>query len=345
MKKVLAALRSPWVRGAFLVAAIGAAVLAVVNQWDIVRSALADMPWWIVGLALVISVLYVIATMLSWREVLIDLGSRLPIPPAARLFFVSQVGKYLPGGVWNIVAAAEMGKDIDIPRRRSVSGMVVSLLVSIVTGLALAVGAIALDPQIRSQIGWVLLTLPLFVVVLLPPVLNRILSVALRLIKRPPLEHPLSAGGILRAAAWAVVGWLLAGTQVWLLATAVGLDPTLETFARAVSGYALAWVGGFLAIIFPAGVGVREGILGIMLAGLLDSGAVLVVVLMSRVLLTAVDLLLGLGTGMLIKRQAPDGAPETPVDEAGPVPDPESGQLPDPEPGQVRDPESGPRRH
>ncbi|WP_425714596.1 lysylphosphatidylglycerol synthase domain-containing protein [Georgenia sp. Z1344] len=328
MKKILGALRSPWVRGLFLVAAIGAAVLAVANQWDIVVDSLSQMPWWIVVVGLLVSVLYVVATMLSWREVLIDLGSRLGLAPAARLFFVSQVGKYLPGGVWNIVAAAEMGKDIDIPRRRSVSGMVVSLLVSIVTGLALAAGAVAFDPAVRSEVGWVVWFLPVFVVVLLPPVLNRILGVALKLIRRPPLEHPLSARGVLRASSWAIVGWLLAGLQVWLIATAVGLDPTLGTFARAVSGYALAWVVGFLVVIVPAGVGVRESILGIMLAGLLSGGGVLVTILMSRVLLTVVDLALGLGTGVLVRRHAPQGAAEVAVDEAGPVPVDEAGPVP-----------------
>jgi uncharacterized membrane protein YbhN (UPF0104 family) len=318
VKKILDALKSPWVRGAFLVAALGAAVWAVASQWDTVVYASRNIPWWLILAALGLSILYVAATMLSWRAVLRDLGSHLGIAPASRLFFVSQVGKYLPGGVWNIVAAAEMGKDIDIPRRRSVTGMVVALLISIVTAVALAVGAVALDPHVRDDVGWIAWLLPVFIVLLAPPVLNRLIGLALRIVGRPALEHPLSARGIGSAAAWAVVGWLLAGAQVWLLAVGVGLEPTIGTFARCVSGYALAWVVGFLVVFVPAGAGVREGVLGILLAGLMDSGEIVVVVLASRVLLTVVDLGLGLAAGVLVRNRVAEVGGADPADQQDP---------------------------
>jgi glycosyltransferase 2 family protein len=295
MGRVLAVLRSPWVRRGFVLAAVAAAVWAVASQWEQVREAIASLPLGTVLLGLLASIVYVVLTMLSWRAVLKDLGSGLPLRNAARLFFVSQVAKYLPGGVWNIVAAAEMGADQAIPRRRSVSGMVVALLVSIVTGLLLAVVAIAFAPGAAvASYGWVAWTFPLFLLLLAPPVLNRLLALALRLTRRPPLEQPLSVRGVVVSSAWALAGWIVAGMQVWLIATALGMDTGIETLAQAVGAYALAWTVGFLVVVVPAGVGVREAVLGAMLAGLLDGGAVVVTVLLSRLLLTAADLLLGL---------------------------------------------------
>jgi len=296
MGAVLGALRSPWVRRVFVALALAAAVWAVASQWEQVRGAVASLPLGTVVLALVVSLVYVVLTMLSWRAVLADLGSPLPVRVAARVFFVSQVGKYLPGGVWNIVAAAEMGVDHAISRRRSVSGMLVALLVSIVTGLLLAVVAIAFAPRAAVEsYGWVAWSFPVFLVLLAPPVLNRLLGHALRLTRRPPLEQPLSARGVVASSAWALAGWVAAGVQVWLIATALGMEGGLGTLAQAVGAYALAWTVGFLVVVVPAGVGVREAVLGAMLAGLLDGGAVVVTVLLSRVLLTAADLLLGLG--------------------------------------------------
>lgn len=294
--RLLAALRSRAVRAAFVVLALGAAVWAVASRWEEVKDALTSIPAGTLAVAVAASLAYVCVTMLSWRAILRDLGSRLPLGPAASVFFVSQVGKYLPGGVWNILAAAEMGADHEIPRRRSVSVMVVSILVSIVTGLALAVAAVAVAPAgVATSYGWVAWALPLFLVALFPPVLNRLLALALRITRRPALEHPLTVRGIGAAGLWALLGWLLAGAQVWLLATAVGMDATGPTFALAVGGYALAWTVGFLVIVVPAGVGAREAVLAAVLAGLLDAGGVVVVVLLSRVLLTLADLLLGLG--------------------------------------------------
>lgn len=310
MGRLLGFLRSRGVRTAFVLVALAAAVWAVVSQWDAVRAAVAQVDAGSLAAALGLSVAYVVLTMLSWRAVLTDLGSPLPVRPASTVFFVSQVGKYLPGGVWNVLAAAEMGADHQIPRRRSVSVMLVSILVSIVTGLALAVAGVALGPgEVGARYGWVAWALPLFLLALLPPVLNRVLNLVLRLTRRPPLEHPMTARGIAVASVWALLAWVLAGAQVWLLASALGMDASTATFALAVAGYALAWTVGFLVVVVPAGVGVREAVLGAVLAGQLTTGSVVVVVLLSRVVLTLADLLLGL-VGAALARRARGAAEE-----------------------------------
>lgn len=294
MGRVLALLRSTPVRVTFLVLALGFAVWAVVTQREELGPALAGMSAPVLGLSLLASLAYVFLTMLAWRVVLADLGSHLSVTESSRVFFISQVGKYLPGGVWNVVAAAEMGADHAIPRRRSVAVMVVSILVSIVTGMGVAAIAVLLGPaEVRQGYWWVALATPLLLVILTPAVLNRVLAVALRVTRRPALEHPLTPGSIVFASLWSVLAWLVAGLQVWVLAVASGLDATPRTLALATGGYALAWTIGFLVVVVPAGVGVREGVLGLVLSGSLAGGGVVVTVLVSRVMLTVADLVLG----------------------------------------------------
>ncbi|PFG38680.1 hypothetical protein ATJ97_1166 [Georgenia soli] len=295
MSRVLQLLRSPWVRKGFVAVALGAAVWAVVGQWEQVSAALASIPPTTVAFSLAVGVGYVFVTMMSWRAVLHDMGSALTVREASGLFFVSQLGKYLPGGVWNFLAAAEMGTDLRIPRRRSISVMMVAILVSIVTAMILAAAALAVGPaELAGEYGWVAWFLPVLVLLLVPPVLNRLLSVALRLTRRPPLEKPVSVRGVAASALWALLGWVLAGVQVWLVISALGAPRSLETFALAAGGYALAWTIGFVVVVVPAGVGVREAVLAVALAGHLGAGSVVVTVLLSRVLLTAADFLLGL---------------------------------------------------
>lgn len=302
MGRVVEALRSRWVRRGFVLLALAAAVWAVASQWEEVSSAAVRLGPATLAASLAVSVVFVVMTMLSWRVVLADMGSHLPLRSAAALFFVSQVAKYLPGGVWNILAAAEMGADHAIPRRRSVSVMAVSLLVSVVTGSALALAAIAVAPgEDAAAYGWVGWAFPAFLVLLAPPVLNRVLGLALRLTRRPPLEKPVSARGVALAALWSVLSWLTAGVQVSLLAVPLGMDLTAATYALAAGGYALAWTVGFLVLVVPAGVGIREAVLGAVLTTQLGTGAVVLVVLLSRVLLTGADLLLG-AVGLLLAR-------------------------------------------
>jgi len=67
--------------------------------------------------------------------------------------------------------------------------------------------------------------------------------------------------------------------------------------------YGLAWTAGFLAIVVPAGAGIREAVLVIGLAPYLPAGGALVVALLSRVVATIVDVSLA-GIGVLMNRLA-----------------------------------------
>ena len=303
MRYLTTLLRSTVVRTGFLVIALGLAVFAVVRERSSVAEALTRMDLVSVLVSVVLGAVYVGFTFLAWRSVLADLGSRLPVRTAGPLFVVSQLGKYVPGGVWNVVAAAELGSEHAIPRRRSLSAMAVAVLVSVVTGVAVAVLAVAIAPaQVRAAYGWVLWAAPVALVLLAPPVLNRVLGLAFRLMRREPLEEPLTTAGLSRAVGWSVASWLAAGLQVWVLGRAVGMDGTVSTLALSIGGYALAWVVGFLVVFVPAGLGAREVVLAALLAGQLDSGGVLTVVLLSRLVLTVVDVAAGVG-GVALARQ------------------------------------------
>lgn len=305
MKTVIGALRSPAFRSFFMVAAVAAAVWAVVGNWEEVSDALGRLSWWVVLLALVISFLFVWLTMLAWRTILNDAGDPVKAGPARRIFFVSQVAKYLPGGVWNFVAAAEMGTDYDISRRRSVTVLLMSMLVSVLTGLGLASIALVFGPSgLIGTYWWVLLVIPVLLIILYPPVLNVFVNRGLTLLKRDGIEKPFSGRAIGVAALWAAASWAVAGLQVWLILTGLGNDPALQTYLLTLGGYALAWVVGFLVFFVPAGVGVREVVLGASLAGLVPAGDVVVVVLLSRILFTIADLILGLASSLSIRRSA-----------------------------------------
>ncbi|SDD82109.1 hypothetical protein SAMN05216410_0220 [Sanguibacter gelidistatuariae] len=310
MKRIVGALRSPVTRWVFLGVALAIAVYAVWANWaDLVLAAEELSPLTIAG-ATVASFVYVWLTLLSWRRILTDLGSHLPLGAATSLFGVSQIGKYIPGGVWNIVAAAELGADRQIPRRRSVTAMTVAVLVSIASGAAVGCVAFALAPaEVLGVWRWALWGAPLLMVLLVPAVMNRVIAWIFRLTRREPLEHPLTARGLTASVGWAVASWLVAGLQVWLLATGLGLPMSGQTLALAVGGYALAWVVGFLVVFVPAGAGAREAVLLLVLGGSLGSGAVLMVVLASRALLTVVDLTLA-GVGIALERHHKRGRVE-----------------------------------
>ena len=299
--RALAVLRSPAVRWAFLVGAVALAVVAVVGSWDDVVHAAEQMKGWHLAGSAVVGVAYVWCTFLAWRAVLADLGSPLPLRPAVAVFGISQIGKYVPGGVWNVVAAAEIGADHKVPRTRSLAAMGLAVLLGAVSGVV--VGVVCLPVARAEGLGgwaWLAWVAPLLLVLLVPPVLSRIVSLGFRLLRRPPLERPLTWSGLGAGVAWSVLSWVLAGVHVWLLATGLGLEATGRTLVLLVGAYAVAWVAGFVVVFVPAGAGVREAVLIALVAGSLPHAAVLLVVLIARVLLTFVDLAFA-AVGMLVR--------------------------------------------
>jgi len=299
----LALSRSRMFRVVFGGLLVALAVWAVVSEWDEVQLAIRQLdPEWVV-LALFATMINVALAGMVWRSVLADLGSTLRLPVAARIFFVGQLGKYLPGSVWPVVMQTELGRDHHVPRRRIVTASVVSLLLSLTSALLVVVLALPLAPDaLPNGFGWaIVLVIPL-ALLLHPAVMGGIGDRALRLIGKEGPQERTTLLGTLRATLWAVGSWGGAGLQVWALSVPLGAPADLRTIVLLVGGYGLAWAVGFIVVIAPAGAGAREVALAAVLAPVLDrSGAVVVVVLLSRVMFTVVDLGAA-GVGLLAGR-------------------------------------------
>src|SRR4051794_20106617 len=85
---------------------------ALKGQWaDIVEQLKRQHPA-VVVLALLVALAGVFMSFLLWHGTLVVLGSSLRRRPAARLFFLTQLGKYLPGAVWPVLAQMRMGRDL-----------------------------------------------------------------------------------------------------------------------------------------------------------------------------------------------------------------------------------------
>src|SRR5690348_2898103 len=217
--------------------------------------------------------------MLGWRVVLADLGSPLHLAPAGGVFFVGQLGKYLPGSVWTVLVQADMASHLHVPRRRTGVAGLVTIGLSVLTGLLVGLPAIPLLLQQSSGSGWFLLAVPLLAVLAWPALLNRIIAVGLRILRRDPLEESLSARAILTTVVLYALAWVLFGVHILVLALAVGGGPGVTL--ASLSGYALAGSLGMLTVILPAGLGARDGILALVLASAMPLSAGTAVALVS----------------------------------------------------------------
>jgi hypothetical protein len=277
-------------RLAFLALTLAAGAYAVAHQWTRVRSGFADLGPVPLVVALVPALGSVAAMMLAWRGLLATLGSPLRLRPAARVFFTSQLGKYLPGSVWPVVAQMQLGRAHSIPRARSVAAAALAMLISLATALVLAAATLSVAGGAEAAgYWWAFAAVPVLVAGLHPRVANPALRTIFRVTRRPAIE-PLTGATIAKTVARSLAGWLLAGAHIWVLAVALGAAPG-RTLLLATGGYAFAWSVGFLIVFAPAGAGVRELILVAALQPVLDPGKATVVALASRLVTIAADLI------------------------------------------------------
>ena len=305
--------RGSWRRSAvsvvFLVLAVAAFAWALAGQWSEVVDRLADQhPAVLLG-SLALALVGVYLSFLLWRGTLTTLGSTLPLRPASRLFFVTQLGKYLPGAVWPVLAQMRIGRELGVPRQRM--GLAFLLTLGVTTLVGVLLGVAALPALLRAEGRVVLLGLlavPLLLLLLVPRVLNTLLERGLRLLGRRSLDAPLSGRDVSRGVGVAVLFWLLYSGHVWLLAVGLGADP-LETFPVALGGFAIAFSLGPLLVVLPAGAGVREAVLIVLLSGVLSTPDATAVALTSRAVLILTDGLLALGAVLVPRDRATEPEP------------------------------------
>lgn len=280
-----------WVvaRVAFVAAALGFGWWWLRGQWPEVLEALAAVG---VGRTLASLVLVVVGLLLTgvvWAGILRAYGHDVPRGLAMGVFFVGQIGKYIPGSVWSFGAQAKMATRYDVPARTTVATGLVFLWWSVVTaGIASGAGMLAGLP-VAGLPRWLgAVAVAAGIALLLPPVTER-LAARLAGTPRPSLPLGLSAS----VTALMLVSWVLYGLALALLVPS-GAGLSSGFVLQVTAAFALAYAVGVVVILAPAGLGAREVVLVALLTPLVGAVPAAAAALLSRLVHTAGDFLLAL---------------------------------------------------
>lgn len=266
---------------------------ALVAQWNDVRPYLASIGPGAFAGSLAVSMVGAWFGFAGWRVLLNDVGGQLGVRDGVAVHFAGQLGKYVPGAVWPVVTQATLGRDRGVPRSVTVAAFVLQMLVTLAAGIAVAAVLLPFgDPTALADRWWLLALLPVVVASLHPAVLGRLARLAARVLRRPEAPPTPSAGAIAWAGVLTVISFALFGVHLLLLVQPMHPDGD-RVLVQVTGAFALAWAVGFVVIITPAGLGVREVAMTVALSAVLPSGAATAVALSSRLVLTATDLVWG----------------------------------------------------
>ena len=250
--------------------------------------------WGLVALAALIVLLTYALLIGSWRWVLAALGGSLPFGEAARIWFVSNLARWIPGAFWQLGAMTEMTRRRGVPVTISTSAAILITIVNLFTGLAVATAFMATTPTMLHARGRLIVAVCALTLVLMPVVAPKLIALARRVTGREITIPRLGLRPMIVAAVSTTVAWLAYGVAFWIMTRAV-LPGEWRDLPGCIAIYTASYLTGLLNPA-PAGVGAAEGMM-VLLApqlGVATTAEAAVLAVVVRLWRTALEIAPGL---------------------------------------------------
>jgi hypothetical protein len=289
-RRVVVAAKWAWV-----ICVLVAAGVIVARSWHDILAMLRALSWWWLAASVALTAAAKLFLGENARIAATRCGIAIGYIDAFRLYNLSQLGKYLPGSIWQFVGRAAAYRN-----RGAGFGPIRDALLCeslwIVVGAA-AIGALLTGPGIVAILRGGLST---FVVWWLAGGISLLLlAVAVAALWKRDLlrRYARLAMPPPRAIVVQAFIWALLGLAFWVLARACGLGVGAPF---AIGLFAAGYAVGFMVPIAPAGLGIRDAVLTVGLMPYVPAGEALAVTVMARMVYLFVDLVLALGQEPII---------------------------------------------
>jgi glycosyltransferase 2 family protein len=271
----------------------------ITTQWELVKGYPWKINWVMLFLSLIVLQIGLFYKSLLWSKVLSCFGEKLPPMRAFRVAYLSNLGRYVPGKVFQFVGIMYLARKEGVREDIAVSSLALVQLMDTPAGiiaifvyylmLGLSFDKISHYMPLMILLG--VISVAAILIILIPSLLERMLNVILRFIKRPRLEFKLEKKVGFQLLFLYFISWNIFGASLYLFLRAV-TDIPMNFFLESCVVYAASYLVGYWALFAPGGIGVREGAMGVFLAeiGGIITPVALAVGLMSRLWFLAAEL-------------------------------------------------------
>ncbi len=277
-----------YVLTALIVIAIGFYVkrnIAEIREYDFLFN------WIFVFAGFIAAVSALLMMLLNWQFLTRSFGLHAPPIRAGKAFFLSQLGKYIPGKVGLVLVRLDAYRGYS--RKTVALATGVEYIASFTSACVMVlIGTLLMDIPLPPYVRWLALSLlVLLLAMLFPPILKWSSNRFFRLIKRDPIDEFPTYSKMLSFVGMYVIVGLLYGLSLFLVLNS--LSPVgIEHFFAVTGTFWAAALIGIAAIFAPSGIGVREGVLLLVLPAFIPEPTVIVGTIISRLVFTAAELTL-----------------------------------------------------
>lgn len=274
------------------------------QQWT-VRPAL-------MAASLLIHVAGLLCGVATWRLVIRAMGYRVGLRQLARIWFLSGLGRYIPGKIWQFVGAAHIGRGSGLPAAVTVTALAAQTLFFLIG--AVLVSAYLLSEGLGVTAGdltalrWIA---PALVVLVHPAVVRWVLALIRRVTGKDLVAWTAGWAVGIGIVLLATVCWLITGSALYLFV--LSLTPIPLAALLPVAGMnAASFIVGTLFFIAPAGLGAKEWSLSLLLAAYVTGPGAALIAVAARLWMIVAEVLPAL---FLLRelRSRPSKAPNPPT--------------------------------
>lgn len=273
------------------------------GNWNQLAASVHQWNYWLLAVSFGGFVLQELSYGLIWQAVLRRLGYNISLRASLRVYLASEFVRYIPGNVWHVLTRILWVGKYGVPRSIAFASMTVELITKLAAGALI----FALSLLFWGDLGTVgslfqssfiivlgMVSFVALLVILHPRILNGLLNLALRILKRDPVVLTLRYRDILLVTLAWCASWFIAGCAFFVLVVALWPQTSLAALPVCIGIYAIAWDFGFVTFITPSGLGFRELAIGVLFKLALPSvpvTLVAIIALLSRLVSTLAELL------------------------------------------------------
>ncbi|MDZ4722561.1 MAG: lysylphosphatidylglycerol synthase transmembrane domain-containing protein [candidate division Zixibacteria bacterium] len=243
----------------------------LIVNWDDVVSFKWDInPLLLIG-SLVLHLLSLAFFSYVWCVLMSGFGYTVPLKYGFKIGYISNLGRYVPGRIWQVVSMVYLAERLKIDRAVTVASWGIATMFGIPAAFVVGFGTLLLYPdlllpEIRQKLGSSLyiggiatmLVSLLFVVV--PNKTLQLYNLLLKLLKRPTIQFKLDKAVALKVYFGYFACWILYGFSFWMFVVSITGEAELP-LVLGIGAFIIAYQAGYFAIFSPGGIGTRELVL------------------------------------------------------------------------------------
>lgn len=237
---------------------------------------------------LIVSILflfiYFLLFVFGWELILKRLGVSLSFLKAIKIIFYSQIGKYLPGKIWVFVGRIYFCQQLGIPASKIFLSMVLEMALTIISGMVIFLVGLSIFPgaQIHINPFFLMIVVVILFSIIHPKVFTRIINIFLHLVKKGPIRIDLNFSQICGIIMYYCIVWLSFGIAFYFLINSTTFI-ALSKIPFLAGSFSISATIGAMALFVPGGLGVREGVLALLLSNFFPISLAILLSILSRI--------------------------------------------------------------